>query len=74
MLSSSHCKSIGAIGPQGVASLDPNGLTGRSYVCDYQTLLHTKYIGCGPPSFRRFFNFFGIISLWEHSSNPFIKK
>ena len=35
-----------------VASLDPRGLIGRIYVGDHYTLLHTKYISCGPHGFR----------------------
>ena len=38
--------------PCGVASLEPKALTGRIYVGDDQTLLHTKYISCGPHGFR----------------------
>ena len=34
--------------PWGMASLDPRGLIGRIYVGDHKTLLHTKYISCGP--------------------------
>ena len=30
----------------------PRGLIGRIYVRDYYTLLHTKYISCGPHGFR----------------------
>ena len=43
---------MGANDPLGVASLDPRGLIGRIYVGDHQTLLHTKYISCGPHGFR----------------------
>ena len=43
---------MGANDPLGVASLDPNGLIGRIYVVDHYTLLHTKYISCGPHGFR----------------------
>ena len=39
---------MGANVPQGVASLGPRGLIGRTYVGDHYTLLHTKYISCGP--------------------------
>ena len=35
-----------------MASLDPRGLIGRIYVRDHYTLLHTKYISCGPHGFR----------------------
>ena len=38
--------------PLGVASLDLMGLIGRIYVGDHETLLHTKYISCGPHGFR----------------------
>ena len=38
--------------PRGVASLDPRGLIDRIYVGDQSTLLHTKYINCGPHGFR----------------------
>ena len=50
--------------PWGVASLDPRGLIGRIYVGDHYTLLHSKYISCGPHSFREE-DFFPIKSLWE---------
>ena len=63
----SHFKSIGANDQQGLASLDPRGLICRIYVVDHSTLLHTKYISCGPHSFREedFFENFPIIILWE---------
>ena len=65
-LSFTHYKSMRAYGSRGVASLDPRGLTGRIYVVDHYTLLHTKPISSGPHGFREdFFNFFPIISLWE---------
>ena len=48
----SHYKSMGANDPQGMANLDPRGFIGRIYVGDHQTLLHTKYLSCGPHSFR----------------------
>ena len=51
-LSFSHYKSIGANDPRGVASLDPRCLTGKIYVGDHETLLHTKYISSGPHGFR----------------------
>ena len=35
-----------------MTSLEPRGLTGRIYVGDHLTLLHTKYISCGPHGFR----------------------
>ena len=46
--------------PRCVASLEPRGLISRTYVRDYQTLLYTKYISCGPQGFREedFFKFF----------------
>ena len=45
--------------PWGMASLVPRGLIGRIYVGDYYTLLHTKYISCGPHVFREdFLSFF----------------
>ena len=46
--------------PWGVASLDTSCLIGRIYVGDHKTLLHTKYISCGPHGFREedfFFKF-----------------
>ena len=43
---------MGANDPQGVASLGPRGLIGRIYVGDHKTLLHTKYVSCGPHGFR----------------------
>ena len=51
-LNFSHYKSVGDNDPRDVASLDPKGLIGRIYVGDHQTLLHTKYISCGPHEFR----------------------
>ena len=36
------------IDPWGAANLDPRGLIGRVYIEEHFTLLHTKYIGCGP--------------------------
>ena len=41
--------------PWGVFSLEPRGLSGRIYVGDYHTLLHTKYISCRPRGFREDF-------------------
>ena len=46
---------MGANDPRGMASLDPRGLIGRIYVGDHQTLLHTKYISCGPHDVREDF-------------------
>ena len=51
-LSCSHYKSMGANDHRGVASFGPRGLIGRIYVGDHQTLLHTKYVSCGPHGFR----------------------
>ena len=48
----SHYKSMGADNTWGVASLNPRGLIGRIYVGDHETLLHTKYVSCGPHGFR----------------------
>ena len=58
---------MGANDTRGDASLDPRGLIGRMYVGDHLTLLHTKYVSCGPHGFREedFFKVFPIISLWE---------
>ena len=42
---------MGAIDSQGLASLDPRGFIGRIYVGDHYSLLHTKYIICGPHGF-----------------------
>ena len=58
-LSFSHYKSMEANDPRGVASLGPRGLIGRIYVGDHLTLLHTKYVSCGPHGFRGefFFNY-----------------
>ena len=36
----------------GVANLDPRGMTGRIYVGDHLTLLHTRYLNSGPYGFR----------------------
>ena len=54
----SHFKSMRAIDPQGVDSLDPRGMVGR-------TLPYNKYIGCGPHGFRRFLSFSMVLNLWE---------
>ena len=43
---------MGANDPWGMASLDARGLIVRIYVGDHDTLLHTKYISCGPHGFR----------------------
>ena len=44
---------MGANDPQDVASLDPRGLIGRIYLGGHKTLLHAKYISCGPYGFRQ---------------------
>ena len=42
-----------AHGPQRTPELTvPRGLIGRINVGDHYTLLHTKYISCGPHGFR----------------------
>ena len=58
--------------PQGDASLIPRGLIGRFCVGDHYTLLHTKYISCGPHGFREkyFESFFNIMSMCCHSNGP----
>ena len=38
---------------QGVASLDPRGMTGMVYVGDHPKLLYTKYTGCDPHGYRK---------------------
>ena len=43
---------MGANDPRAVASLNPRVLIGRIYVGAHRTLLHTKYISCGPLGFR----------------------
>ena len=43
---------MGANDPRGVASLGPRGLIGRIYVGDHLTLIHNKYVSCGPHGFR----------------------
>ena len=48
LLCFSHYKSIGAIDPLGVASLDPRELIGRIYVRHHKTFLHIKYISYWP--------------------------
>ena len=47
----SHCKSMGANDPRGGAIFDPRGMTGRIYIEDHYTLLHTKYESSGPCGF-----------------------
>ena len=37
---------------QGLANLNPSNLIGRVYVGDPMSLLHAKYISCGPHDFR----------------------
>ena len=65
---------MGVNEPQCRANLDPRGMVGRIYVDDHYTLLHTKYVCCGPCGFREedflFFIFFSIISLWELMNDP----
>ena len=51
-ISFSYYKSMGAITPRGMASLDPRGLIGRISLGDHYTLLHTKHISSGPHGFR----------------------
>ena len=53
---------MGVNDPRGMANLDPRGMVGRIYIGDHQTLLHTKYMSCGPHGFReedflRFFHY-----------------
>ena len=49
------------------SQLELRDLIGRIYVGDNKTLLHTKYISCGPHGFREkiFLKVFPIISLWK---------
>ena len=66
-----HNKSMGAIDPWDVASLDPKGLIGSIYVGDHKTLLHTRYISCGPHGFREdFLNFFSILKVYVSHMLP----
>ena len=74
---------MGAIGPRGMASLDPRGLIGRMYVGHDMTLLHTKYVSCGPLCFRgeNVYSFFihhksiGVLCCHDNqSSNPISLK
>ena len=44
-------KSMETLNQQGGTGLDSRGLSGR-ILGDYKTLLHTKYISCGPLGFR----------------------
>ena len=53
---------MGANDLWGVASLDPRALIGRIYVGNHSTLLHTKFISCGPHGFRDE-DFFKLFSL-----------
>ena len=46
---------MGANDPQGMASLDRRGLTGRIYVGDYLTLLQIQYISGGLMVLKKFF-------------------
>ena len=58
----SHCKSMGANDPRGVAIFDPRGIVGRIHKKDHYKLLHTKYEGSGPCGFGEedFFTFWDI--------------
>ena len=47
-----HYKPMETLDPWGGAPLDPRGLISRIYVGDHLTLLHTKYISCGPHGIR----------------------
>ena len=47
----SHCKSMGANEPWGVANFDPRGMVGRIYVDDHFTLLCTTYLSPVPHGF-----------------------
>ena len=51
----SHYKSVGANDLRVVASLGPKGFIGRIYVGDLYTLLHTKYVSCGPHGSEKIF-------------------
>ena len=48
----SHYKSMGANEPRGLANLDPRGMTGKIYIGDHLTLLHTNYLSSRPYGFR----------------------
>ena len=56
-----HYKSMGAIGPRGMASLDPMGFIDWIFVGDHLELLNTKNISCWPYSFRE-----EIVSSYSH--------
>ena len=43
---------MGVNDPRAMVSLDPRVMAGTIYVGDNQTLLHTKYMNCGPHGFR----------------------
>ena len=43
---------MGVNDARGMANLDPRGMVGRIYVGGHYTLLHTKYMSCGPHGFR----------------------
>ena len=47
----SHYKSMEANAHKGMASLEPKEFIDGIYDGDYKTLLHTKYISCGPHAF-----------------------
>ena len=53
----SHYKSMGVHDPQGYGRFGPQGLDWRIYVGGHYTLLHTKYISCGPHRFREDLSF-----------------
>ena len=60
---------MGANDIQGEANLNPRGMVDRIYIEDNLTLVHTKYINCGPHGFRRFFKkLFHVISLGDHKA------
>ena len=45
-----------------MANLDPRGLIGRICVGDHYTLIHIKYVNCGPHGFKEE-DFFSIKSI-----------
>ena len=51
-LTFSHYKSMGVHNPMGRGQFGPQGLDWQDVCRDYLTLLHTKYISCGPHVFR----------------------
>ena len=48
----SYYKFMEPLDPRGGARLNTKGLTGRIYVRDHKTLLHTKSISCLPHGSR----------------------